>query len=200
MNYKDENVKIDYPIFDEKKFKKTKFGKNYYLRCGTVIYSNSVIGENFSTGHNVIIREENLIGKNVSLDAGCYLKFGNKIGNNVKMQSYCIMERVELGDNVFLGPGVIFTDDLHPPCPAYKECTTGAKVGKNTVIGANCTILPGVVIGKNCLIGAGSVVTKDIEDGKVAIGSPAKVIKNRKDLKCVKNIYKRPYEWQNEDC
>jgi len=60
---------------------------------------------------------------------------------------------------VFVGPNVVFTDDPHPMnCPRYKECKGGAVVHRLARIGANATILPGVVIGENALVGAGSVV------------------------------------------
>ena len=59
---------------------------------------------------------------------------------------------------------------------------TGAVVKKNAKVGANATLLPGVVIGENSLVGAGSVVTKDIPPNKVAAGNPAKVINTISNL------------------
>jgi acetyltransferase-like isoleucine patch superfamily enzyme len=99
---------------------------------------------------------------------------------------------------VFIGPGVVFTDDPHPPCPRYKECVLGATVEKDVRIGAHSTILPGVVIRENSLVGAGSVVTKNIPKNSVVIGSPAKVLKNIRELQCAKGFFKRPYEWESK--
>lgn len=195
MSYKDENVIINYPILGNKKIIKTKIGQNYFLRSGTVIYERNKIGDNFQTGHNVVLRENNTIGNNVSIGIGTYLGIENKIGDNVRIHTNCVLEDVILEDNVNIASGVIFSNDLHPPCPMYRKCLGGARVGKNTVIGINCSILPGIIIGKNCLIGAGSMVTKNVPDGKVVVGNPARIIKNRDELKCFKNFYKKPYEW-----
>ena len=171
-------------------------GKNGILREFTVIYAGSLIGDNFHTGHYVLIRENNKIGDNVSVGTTTKLELGNKIGNNVRIHSGCFLENVEVEDNVFIGPNVIFTDDPHPPCPKYEECVSGAVVKKNVSIGANSTILPGIVIGKNSLIGAGSVVVKEVPENSVVAGNPARVIKNIKELKCIKNYFKKPYEWR----
>jgi acetyltransferase-like isoleucine patch superfamily enzyme len=103
---------------------------------------------------------------------------------------------VTIEDDVFIGPNVVFTDDPHPMlCPKYKECLGGVTVKRLARIGANCTLLPGVVIGENSLIGAGSVVTKNIPPNSVAAGSPAKVIKHIDELKCYPGFFEKPYLW-----
>jgi UDP-2-acetamido-3-amino-2,3-dideoxy-glucuronate N-acetyltransferase len=102
----------------------------------------------------------------------------------------------EIGDHVFVGPGVVFTDDPHPAfCARYKECLGGVKVRRLAKIGARVTLLPGVTVGENSLIGAGAVVTHDIPAQKVAVGNPAKVVKKITDLKCYKGFYRKPYDW-----
>ena len=126
------------------------------------------------------------------------LEYGNIIGDRCRIHSGCFLEQVTLGQDVFVGPNVVFTDDPHPMCPRYKDCVGGPVIGDFTRIGANSTILPGVKIGKNCLIGAGSVVTQDIPDHSVAVGNPAQVIKKITDLECSTGLYERPYIWLNE--
>ncbi len=175
--------------------KKTIIGKNSILRCSTIIYEDNRIGSDFRTGHNVVVREGNVIGDNVSIGTNTVLEFGNKIGNNVRIHSNCFLEMVSIGDDVFIGPNVVFTDDLHMPCPRYKDCVGGVIVMKGAKIGAGSIILPGVKIGKNAVIGAGSVVVKDVPENVVVVGNPAKVIKNVDDLKCRKNFYVKPYSW-----
>ncbi len=173
-------------------------GDNSHIRAGTVIYAGSKIGNNFQSGHNAMIRENNLIGDGCSVGTNAVLEPGNKIGDKSRVHSLCFLENVTLGKNVFLGPNVIFTDDPHPPCPRYEECMLGAEVGNNVSIGANSTIMPGVKIGNSCLVGGGSVVTKDIPEGHVAAGSPARVIKKVSELRCHKGYYDTPYEWNDE--
>lgn len=174
----------------------TKLGRNCLIRPFTTIYADNLIGDRFQTGQNVTIREENLIGNDVSVGTNTTVEFGNRIGDRVRIHSGCFLEMVELGDDIFVGPNVVFTDDPHPMgCPRYKECLGGATVGDFARIGANSTILPGVKIGRNALIGAGSVVVEDVPENAVVVGNPAKVIKQVIDLKCEKGFYERPYEW-----
>ncbi len=175
---------------------KTAIGTYAIIRPFTTIYSGNKIGDNFQTGQGVSIRENNVIGDNVSVGTNTILEFGNKIGNNVRIHSGCFLEMVTIEEDVFIGPNVVFTDDPHPMnCPRYKECLGGAVIKRLAKVGANSTILPGVVIGENALIGAGSVVTKDVPDNAVVVGNPARIIKYIKDLRCFKGFYTRPYSW-----
>jgi len=180
----------------EEKCPPLKIGDNAIIRDYTVIYKGVEIGNNFQSGHHAMIREWNKIGDNVSVGTSAVLEPGNQIGNNVRIHSQCFLEKVILKDNVFIGPGTVFTDDPHPPCPKWQECVGGAVVEENVSIGANCTILPGVKIGANSLIGAGSVVVKDVPANSVAAGNPARKIKNIDELKCQKNFFGRPYDWR----
>jgi len=109
-----------------------------------------------------------------------------KIGENCKIQPFAfIPDGVTLEDNVFIGPSVVFTNDKQPPSNGKKWESTLVKDG--AVIGANATILPGLIIGKGAKVGAGSVVTKDIPDGQVWAGNPARPIK-------------KPWKWAVVGC
>lgn len=172
-------------------------GKKALIRSHTIIYAGNEIGDNFQSGHGVKIREDNIIGNDVSIGTLASLECENIIGNNVKIHTKAtIGEFVKIEDNVFIGPQVIFLNDPHPPCPKYRECVRGPIIKKNAKIGANSTIMPGVVIGEKVVVGAASVVTQDIPPNMVAIGNPAKIIKSIKELKCFKGFFKRPYEWE----
>jgi len=175
---------------------KLSIGENGIIRPFTTIYAGNQIGDDFQTGQGASIREDNIIGNNVSVGTNAVLEFGNRIGNRVRIHSCCFLEMVTIEDDVFIGPNVVFTDDPHPMnCPRYKECLGGATVKRLARIGANCTILPGVIIGENSLIGAGSVVVKNIPPNSVAAGSPARVLKSIDDLKCYPGFFERPYIW-----
>ena len=171
-------------------------GEGAVVRPFTTIYAGNQIGKGFQTGQGTSIRENNVLGDGVSIGTNAILEFDNKIGNNVRVHSGCFLEMVTLGDNVFIGPNAVFTDDPHPMnCPHYKQCLGGAVVKDLARIGANVTILPGVVIGRNALVGAGSVVVEDVPDDAVVVGNPAKVIKHVQDLTCPPGFFERPYLW-----
>jgi hypothetical protein len=80
---------------------------------------------------------------------------------------------------VWIFPYTVLTNDPHPP----SEEIIGPKVGEFTQIAVNSVILPGVEIGKNCLIGANSLVSKNFEDYSLVVGSPAKYIKDIREVK-----------------
>jgi len=171
-------------------------GRGAVIRPFTTIYAGNRIGDRFQTGQGASIRENNRIGDGVSVGTHAILEFDNIIGDNVRIHSGCFLEMVTVEDDVFIGPHTVFTDDPHPMnCPRYKECLGGARVQTLARIGANVTVLPGVVIGKNSLVGAGSVVIDDVPPDCVVAGCPARVLKKISDLRCPPGFFKRPYLW-----
>ncbi len=171
-------------------------GPGAVIRPFTTIYAGSTFGARLNTGQGASIREENVLGDDCSVGTHAVLEYGNRVGNGSRIHSGCFLEQVTLGDHVFLGPNVVFTDDPHPPCPRYKECKGGAVVEDLVKIGANATILPGVRIGRNSLVGAGSVVTADVPPGVVVAGSPARIVKRIDELTCYPGLFEHPYEWE----
>lgn len=106
-----------------------------------------------------------------------------KVGNNCKVQSHAfICELVEIGDNCFIGHGVVFINDLFEnggPAMGDKSKWKETKIGNHVSIGSNATILP-VSICDNVVIGAGAVVTKNIVEPGVYVGNPARLLKKNK--------------------
>ena len=169
-------------------------GAGARIRSGTTVYSGSSIGSNLETGHNVVIREENLIGDNVSIWSNSIIDYGCRIGNNVKIHSQVyVTQFTVIEDDVFIGPGVVLANDIHPGCPDAMECMQGPHIKRGAQIGVNCCVLPRVIIGEYAVIGAGSVVTKDIPPGVVAYGNPAQVVCKIGDLVCTTGLRDKPY-------
>lgn len=122
------------------------------------IMSGTRIGENCNIGQNVVI------GPDVSVGNGC------KIQNNVS-----VYKGVTLEDNVFCGPSMVFTNVFNPRAHIKRmdeARPTLVKTGAS--LGANCTIVCGVIIGRYAMVGAGSVVTKDVPDHALVYGNPAR--------------------------
>jgi acetyltransferase-like isoleucine patch superfamily enzyme len=156
----------------------TIVGRGAVIRSHTVIYAGNRIGERFQTGNKVNIRELNEIGDDVSIGTLSVIEHHVRIGNGVRMHSQVFVpEFTVIEDDAWLGPSVVITNAKYPLSPGVKETLAGPLIKKGAKIGANATILPGVVIGVNSLVGAGSVVTRDVPDNGVVAGNPARLIK-----------------------
>jgi len=161
----------------------TTIGGGAVIRSHTVIYAGNVIGRNFQTGNKVNIRELNTIGDNVSVGTLSVIEHHVEIGDNVRIHTQAfIPEFSVLEDGCWIGPNVVFTNAKYPLSPGAKHSLKGPIVRKGAKIGANSTLLPGVVIGENALVGAGSVVVRDVPDGAVVAGNPARVIRQVSEL------------------
>ena len=134
-----------------------------------------------------------IIGKKTRISSFVKIKVTNgfiRIGKNCTINSFCFIDAdkggVEIGDNALIGPHV----GIHGSNYNYESrekliidqgiVSNGIRIEDDVWIGSHSTILDGVTIGKGAVIGAGAVVTKDIPPYSVAVGVPAKVIKERK--------------------
>lgn len=121
------------------------------------ILPGAVIGEDCNICDHTFIENDVRVGDRVTIKCGVQLWDGMVIGNNA-----------------FIGPNVTFTNDKYPRSKVYPDRFAKTKVKQGASIGANATILCGITIGKNSMIGAGSVVTRDVPDGEVWFGNPAR--------------------------
>lgn len=155
----------------------THIGAGAVIRSHTVIYAGNRIGDHFQTGHGALVREENEIGSNVSIGSHTIVEHHVKIGDNVRLHSNVFVPEFSiLEDDCWLGPNVVITNARYPRSRTVKESLQGAHIKRGAKIGANATLLPGIIIGENALVGAGAVVTHDVAPGAVVVGNPARVI------------------------
>jgi len=136
------------------------------------------IGNGSKVWHFSHIRGEAEIGCDCSI--GKYVEVGKKvkIGNGCKIQNHVsIYEGVVLGDFVFIGPSVVFTNVLNPRAAIKKmDQSKRTIVNAHVTIGANATIVCGITLGAYSFVGAGAVVTKDVEPYALVVGNPARQI------------------------
>ena len=126
------------------------------------------------------------IGDETKIGAFVEIQKNASIGRRCKISSHTfICEGVTIEDNVFIGHGVMFTNDSYPRSTnsdGSLQTEANWKVEKTVVrrgasIGTGATILPNTCIGENAIVGAGSVVTKDVPANAVIAGNPAKVLR-----------------------
>ncbi len=137
-----------------------KIGTGTKIWHFTHVCAGAVIGDNCSLGQNVFIANDVSIGNNV------------KIQNNVS-----VYDAITLEDDVFCGPSMVFTNVYNPRSHIVRKHEyRKTLVRKGATIGANATIICGVVIGRYAFIGAGSVINTDVKAYALMVGVPAKQI------------------------
>ena len=155
-----------------------------YLRDNCIRLNNVKLGEDvkiysFVNAYGCEIGDESRIGAFVEIQKNV------KIGRRCKVSSHSFLcEGVTVEDNVFIGHGVMFTNDKYPratnpdgsPQSEVDWEVVPTLVKRGASIGSNVTIIAGVTIGENALVGAGAVVTRDVADGATVAGVPAKPV------------------------
>lgn len=130
------------------------------------------------------------IGADTKIGTFVEIQKGASVGARCKISSHTfICEGVDIEDGVFVGHGVMFTNDVYPRAVrADGELQVEAdwevvptRVKTRASIGSNATILCGITIGHHALVGAGAVVTQDVPDYKIVAGVPARVIGDVRD-------------------
>ncbi len=150
--------------------------KPYYVHPSAYVDEPVEIGAGTKIWHfshvmkNVRIGERCVFGQNVNIDSGVIIGNNVKVQNNVSIYTGLVIE-----DDVFLGPSCVLTNVTNPRSQVLRHSlyeTTLLKRGCS--IGANATIVCGVIVGRYAFIGSGSVVTKNVPDYALIIGVPGK--------------------------
>ena len=164
--------------------KETEFTTEY-LRENCIKLNNVKLGADvkifsFVNAYGCEIGDETRVGAFVEIQKNA------RIGRRCKISSHSfICEGVTIEDNVFVGHGVMFTNDKYPravnsdgtPQSESDWEVISTLVKRGASIGSNATILAGITIGENSLVGAGAVVTRDVADGETVAGVPARAVR-----------------------
>jgi UDP-2-acetamido-3-amino-2,3-dideoxy-glucuronate N-acetyltransferase len=147
-----------------------------FIHESAYVDDGATIGDGTKIWHFCHIMPGAVIGEKCSLGQNVVVMNGTRIGNNCKIQNnVSIYERVELEDDVFCGPSMVFTNVINPRSHvSRKNEYRRTLVKRGASIGANATIVCGATLGEYAFIGAGAVVTKDVLPHALMTGVPAR--------------------------
>lgn len=119
------------------------------------------------------------VGEDCNICGHAFLEAGAVLGNRVTVKNAVLVwDKVTVEDDVFLGPNMVFTNDMMPRAAFKKgpEAFLPTRVKKGASIGANATVVCGTTLGEGCFVGAGSVVIRDVPAFALVVGNPARRI------------------------
>lgn len=148
---------------------------DYFVHESSYVDEGCSIGKGTKIWHFSHIMEDCTIGENCNIGQNVVVSPGVVLGNNCKVQNnVSIYTGVTCGDDVFLGPSIVFTNVTNPRSAVNRKAEyKTTHVGKGASIGANSTIVCGYNIGDYAFIGAGAVVTRDVKPYALMVGNPA---------------------------
>lgn len=151
---------------------------DYFVHESSYVDDNCLIGKGTKIWHFSHIMSGCQIGENCNIGQNVVVSPGVVLGRNCKIQNnVSIYTGVRCGDDVFLGPSMVFTNVINPRSAVVrKDEYKDTFIRRGASVGANATIVCGNTLGEYCLIGAGSVVTKDVPAFALMVGNPARRI------------------------
>lgn len=151
--------------------------QEFFVHPSAHVSDQAQIGRGTKVWINVQIRENVEIGEDCVISKDVYIDHAVRVGNRCKIQnSVSIYNGVEIGNDVFVGPNVAFTNDKVPRAFNADWKITPTRVENGASLGANSTIVCGVVVGEYAMVAAGSVVTRDVEPFTLVVGNPARFV------------------------
>ncbi len=150
--------------------------KNFFIHATAVIDEGAVIGNDTYIWHFSHLMSDCTVGDNCLIGQNVFIASTVVLGNNVKVQNnVSLYDGVICEDDVFLGPSCVFTNVINPrSVVSRKDEFKKTIIKKGATIGANATILCGIIINEFAFIGAGAVVTKNVAAYALVTGNPAK--------------------------
>jgi acetyltransferase-like isoleucine patch superfamily enzyme len=123
----------------------------------------------------VVILAGARIGREANICSHCFIENDVVLGDRVTIKSGVqLWDGVRIEDDVFVGPNVTFTNDKHPRSKRHPGSFPNTTIRKGASIGGGAVLLPGITVGAGAMVGAGAVVTKDVPEGAVVAGVPAR--------------------------
>jgi UDP-2-acetamido-3-amino-2,3-dideoxy-glucuronate N-acetyltransferase len=149
-----------------------------FIHESSYVDDGASVGDGTKIWHFCHVMPGAVIGEHCNLGQNVVVMPGTRIGNNVKIQNnVSIYEGVELEDDVFCGPSMVFTNVVNPRSHVSRKAEyKRTLVRRGATIGANATVVCGVMLGEYAFVGAGAVVTKDVKPFALVTGVPARQV------------------------
>jgi acetyltransferase-like isoleucine patch superfamily enzyme len=149
----------DYFVHPKGLCETAKVGPGTRIWAFAHVLAGATIGRDCNVCDHTFIENDVVVGDRVTIKCGVHLWDG-----------------VRLDDDVFVGPGVAFTNDDFPRSKQRPDAFLETRVCSRASLGANATLLPGITIGQNAMVGAGAVVTRNVPPNAIVVGNPARIV------------------------
>ncbi len=150
--------------------------------CGAVVYAGAHIGERAIIGDQAQVRERARVGARSVVGRASCVDFEARVGSRVLIQTgVYVTGGSVVEDDVFLGPGVVTTNDNTMGRHASGEALLGPTFRRACRVGGGAVLVPGVTIGEEAFVAAGALVTRDVGEREVVMGVPARVVRQVSD-------------------
>lgn len=141
-----------------------------------LISPDAKLGKNVRVWNFAYVGGDTVIGDNTKVGSLAHIDYGVVIGRDCKIEGMTYIPPLSrIGNNVFIGPAAVLTNDPYP----LSEKMIGVTVEDGAIVCARAVIKAGVKVGKNSVVGMGAVVTKDVPPDTVVVGSPARQVYSR---------------------
>src|SRR5689334_9553260 len=148
-----------------------------YFKHDTALVESACIGDGTRIWAFAHVLEGAKIGRDCNICDHTFIENDVIVGDRVTVKcGVQLWDGLRVEDDVFIGPNATFANDRFPRSKQRPEQFARTVLERRSSIGANATILPGIVIGQNAMVGAGAVVTHDVPPNAIVVGNPARIV------------------------
>ena len=156
----------------------SRLAKQEAAKIPNLIAPSAKLGKNVKIWNFAYVGPNTVVGDNTKIGSLAHVDYSVVIGKNCKIEGLAYIAPLSrIGDNVFVGPSAVLTNDPFP----LSEKMIGVTLEDGAVVCAGAVVKAGVKIGKRSVVGMGAIVTKDVPDETVVMGVPARIAYSREE-------------------